>query len=285
MKTKFIVTTLVCAIPALLFGRVIWPDAAGIIAPVGVQFVFFIFLAVVEALSSIDLFWRQVRKELRTSASIISSDELFSETKTIDELKLQATDKPERQRIPGIYSHDPRNGAIGPIVEVFRASGSKRKLVVVPDNTHSVDNAGDCVIRHSSNSPPLLSAAGVVCLPLNGRWVRTLSRNVASVLWRIGFSHLADDEINPMQAARFFCPDCANGNLVLKRIVGEGWFIRAPLHLPHTSRRPSSAQRRESATTPSFAPASRRFGSSVWDGRLSALAKHWGALAAGCGNS
>jgi hypothetical protein len=182
-------------------------------------------LAVVEALSSIDLFWQQVRKQLRTNASIISGDELFRETKTIDELKLQATDKPERQRIPGIYSHDPRNGAIGPIVEVFRASGSKRKLVVLPDETHSVDFAGDCVVRHSSNSPPLLSAAGVVCLPLNGRWVRTLSRNVASVLWRIGFSHLADDEIDPMQAARFFCPDCANGNLVLKRIVGEGWFL------------------------------------------------------------
>src|SRR5690606_21223235 len=44
-------------------------------------------------------------------------------------------------------------------------------------------------------------------------------------LWRIGFSHLAEEEIDPMQAKRFFCPECATGELVLKRVGGEGWFL------------------------------------------------------------
>ncbi len=51
MKIKFIITTLVFAVPALLLGRTIWPDAADIVAPTASQFPFFVFLATVEALA------------------------------------------------------------------------------------------------------------------------------------------------------------------------------------------------------------------------------------------
>ena len=52
-----------------------------------------------------------------------------------------------------------------------------------------------------------------------------LSPNVTRVLWRVGFSHLADDEVDPNQARRFFCPECATGDLVLRQYRGEGWFL------------------------------------------------------------
>jgi ssDNA-binding Zn-finger/Zn-ribbon topoisomerase 1 len=48
---------------------------------------------------------------------------------------------------------------------------------------------------------------------------------VARVVWRIGFSHLADEEVNPLQAKRFFCPECATGDLILKSYAQEGWFL------------------------------------------------------------
>ena len=182
-------------------------------------------IKVIEVLAADNSFWQKVLTELRARATIIPCHELLGDTSSLDDLKLDAADKPKRHKIPGIYSHDARNGALRPILKVFRASGSKRKLIVLPDGSPDLDTTGECVVRQSKNCPSLLSAVGVVCLPLNGRWVRTFSRNVASVLWRIGFSHLADDEIDPMQATRFFCPDCTNGNLVLKRVVGEGWFL------------------------------------------------------------
>ena len=51
------------------------------------------------------------------------------------------------------------------------------------------------------------------------------SPNASRVIWRIAFSHIADDEVDPIQAKRFFCPECTNGDLVLKSYKGEGWFL------------------------------------------------------------
>lgn len=51
------------------------------------------------------------------------------------------------------------------------------------------------------------------------------SPNVTRVLWRIGFSHLADEEVDPNQARRFYCPECPSGDLILRHSRGEGWFL------------------------------------------------------------
>ena len=49
-KTKFLIITFAVGIPALLIGRIIWPPAVGAPTPTAVQFAFFAFLGIVEAL-------------------------------------------------------------------------------------------------------------------------------------------------------------------------------------------------------------------------------------------
>jgi hypothetical protein len=51
MKTKFIVTTIVLAIPAFLLGRMIWPDVPGAMAPLGIQLPLFMFISALEAVA------------------------------------------------------------------------------------------------------------------------------------------------------------------------------------------------------------------------------------------
>jgi len=70
------------------------------------------------------------------------------------------------------------------------------------------------------------------------------SPNVTRVVWRIAFSHLADEVLNPAQAKRFFCPECSNGNLVLRSIRGVGLFLvcsNAQAHLCYHRKRLSEA--------------------------------------------
>jgi len=50
MKTKIIATTICCALPALLLGRIIWPDPMGMIQPTTAQFIPLAFVAISEAL-------------------------------------------------------------------------------------------------------------------------------------------------------------------------------------------------------------------------------------------
>lgn len=50
LKTKIIIVTLIVGVPALLLGRVIWPDAPEIPTPTSVQFLFFALLQIIESL-------------------------------------------------------------------------------------------------------------------------------------------------------------------------------------------------------------------------------------------
>jgi len=83
---------------------------------------------------------------------------------------------------------------------------------------------GDFIVRRAVDVPPVFLAGGSVCLPWRRRWLVVKSPNVSRVIWRIGFSHLADEAVDPNQAKRFFCPECATGDLVMKR-TREGWFL------------------------------------------------------------
>jgi hypothetical protein len=83
-------------------------------------------------------------------------------------------------------------------------------------------------------------AQGHVAVPYGGEWTVVESPAVSRVIWRVGFSHLADEEVNPNEARRFFCPKCVPGNLSLRR-TGDGWLLvcsEYPRHCPY-SRRPS----------------------------------------------
>ena len=81
------------------------------------------------------------------------------------------------------------------------------------------------IVRTSSNCPAVFVGGGTVCIPYRGKWLAVNSPNVSRVVWRIGFAHLADEEVDPAQARRFFCPNCSNGDLVLSQQRGEGWFL------------------------------------------------------------
>lgn len=50
MRTKFIITAIVFALPAFFLGRVFWPDPADAISPVGIQLALLVFLSILEAL-------------------------------------------------------------------------------------------------------------------------------------------------------------------------------------------------------------------------------------------
>ena len=93
---------------------------------------------------------------------------------------------------------------------------------------------GDYIVRTSPNCPAVFVAGGTVCLPYRGKWLAVPSPNVSRVVWRIGFSHLADDEVDPAQARRFFCPECSDGDLVLRQQKGEGWFLVCTNGQKHT---------------------------------------------------
>lgn len=84
---------------------------------------------------------------------------------------------------------------------------------------------GDYIVRTSPNCPSVFVAGGTVAVPYRGKWLAVPSPNVSRVVWRIGFSHLADDEVDPSKARRFFCPECSDGDLVLRQQKGEGWFL------------------------------------------------------------
>lgn len=68
-------------------------------------------------------------------------------------------------------------------------------------------------------------AGGRLGLRHGGGWLTVRSPDVTRVVWRIAFSHLADEALNPDRAKRFFCPECFDGNLTLRSVKGESLFL------------------------------------------------------------
>jgi hypothetical protein len=166
-------------------------------------------------------FWARVESEFGGGLEVLSCDELVEDLDQVDDL---TTLTPAgAKHLPAIYSHSRILGPSRPGVAALRKVTASRKLLVLPEEAEVA--AGDCIVRTSANCPPVFVGGGCVCVPYRGKWLAVSSPNVSRVLWRIGFSHLADDEVDPGQARRFFCPECANGDLVLKQYRGEGWFL------------------------------------------------------------
>ncbi|AWM39810.1 DNA topoisomerase 1 [Gemmata obscuriglobus] len=167
-------------------------------------------------------FWKRVVSEFGTGITLFNAADVIEKLTWADSPgALPAT---EAKHLPALYSHDPALGAAKPGVEALKRLTATRKLFV----THDVEpkiGQNDIIVRTGSNCPPVFAGGGYVCVPLGGRWVAVNSPNVTRVLWRIGFSHLADDEVDPNQARRFYCPECPNGDLVLRQSRGEGWFL------------------------------------------------------------
>jgi hypothetical protein len=176
-------------------------------------------------------FWGRVLGEFGQGVSELTCEELLDDLDQFGDLS--SVPLVGAKNLPAIYSHHARLGAVRPGVEALKTTAASRKLLVLTEGAASV-GAGDYIVRTSPNCPPLFVAGGTVCLPYRGKWLAVPSPNVSRVVWRIGFSHLADDDVDPAQARKFFCPECSDGDLVLRQQKGEGWFLVCTNGQQHT---------------------------------------------------
>ena len=121
--------------------------------------------------------------------------------------------------IPSICSYRPNAVPLTQWTSLLASIESPRRLLVVPKKEPV---AGGFIVRQADDSPPLFVAHGYLCLQMADGWTVTRSPNVGRVIWRIGFKHLADEEVKPGVAEKVFqCPKCAPGKLLLKMVAGE----------------------------------------------------------------
>jgi hypothetical protein len=178
--------------------------------------------AMLRALSGTMSFWGRVLGEFGQGISELTCAEVLDELEQFGDLS--SVPLAGAKNLPAIYSHHPSLGTARPGIEALKATAASRKLLVLTESAASV-GTGDYIVRTSPNCPRLFVAGGTVCLSYRGKWLAVPSPNASRVVWRIGFSHLADDEVDPAQARRFFCPECSAGDLVLRQQKGEGWFL------------------------------------------------------------
>jgi hypothetical protein len=167
-------------------------------------------------------FWRRVVSEFGVGINLFDAGGVIEKLTWLDHPGALPTT--EAKHLPALYSHNPALGSAKPGVEALKRLTATRKLLVTHDEEPKIGQ-NDIIVRTGSNCPPVFAGGGNVCIPLRGRWVAVNSPNVTRVLWRIGFSHLADDEVDPNQARRFYCPECPSGELILRQSRGEGWFL------------------------------------------------------------
>jgi hypothetical protein len=180
--------------------------------------------AMLRELSGTMPFWGRVLGEFgqgiteRPCASVLSTLPSFD--------SLEAVPLCGNTSLPAIYSHRSGLGDFRAGLQRLKGVEASRKLLVLPWKPKGV-SAGNHIVRHDerTNCPAVFMAGGTVCLPYQGKWLAVLAPNVSRVVWRIGFSHLADDEVDPAQARKFFCPECSDGDLVMRSVCGEGWFL------------------------------------------------------------
>lgn len=150
--------------------------------------------------------------------SVCGADQILDEPTPFDSIQALIGDG-KMKGIPSIASYRPNGEPLAKWTALLTAVESPRRLLVIPSKQAVV---GSFIVREDTDSPPLFLAQGYVCLPMEGGWSVTRSPNVGRVIWRIGFKHLADEEVQPQIAEKAFqCPKCAPGKLVLKMLGGD----------------------------------------------------------------
>jgi len=175
-----------------------------------------------QELSSTMPFWGRVINELTNGIESLSCGEVVDNLERFDEIT--SIPLAGAKDLPAIYCHHAATGSLAAGVDTLRKIAASRKLLIATEDD-GTPLSGDFIVRASVGCPAVFAGGGSICLPYGGKWLAIESPNVSRVLWRIGFAHLADEEVNPMQAGRFFCPDCFNGDLILRQIRNEGWFL------------------------------------------------------------
>jgi hypothetical protein len=187
--------------------------------------------AMLRTLGNTRPFWKRVLDEFGQGISELSCAEVLDDLEEYDDvaaLPLVGT-----KELPAIYSHTSALGEAAAGMAKLRSIVASRKLLVLEEKATS-PGAGDFIVRTSTGCPPVFVGGDLVCLPYRGKWLAVRSPNASRVIWRIGFGHLADDEVDPAQARRFFCPECANGDLVLRCSSGDGWCLVCTNGQDHT---------------------------------------------------
>jgi hypothetical protein len=180
--------------------------------------------SLISLLSRENSFWKRFFREFGDGVRFCPAGDLLDEPLQPGELSASLDHDATEVESPSIYSHSEFEEDLDTFVGLLRGAKATRKLLVLPEEHEKVE-LPDCVVRYTTNLPALLVANGHVVIPYGKGWLGTKSPNVARVVWRIGFSHLAEEEVNPLQAKRFFCPECATGDLILKAYAHEGWFL------------------------------------------------------------
>lgn len=178
--------------------------------------------AVLRELATDTPFWRRVIAELGERVNCLRVDELVSNLEQVETPRDLSLDDGQHHR--AIYSHHQSLGSATPGIRALRELQAGRKLLVLPPESTDID-AGGAIVRRQSRCVPVFMAGNTVCVPYRGKWLAVRSPNVSRVIWRVGFSHLACDEVDPSHVRRLFCPTCLGGNLTLARIPGEGSFL------------------------------------------------------------
>ena len=178
--------------------------------------------AMLESLAEDSPFWASFLREFGQGVSLLPCSDLLGDIETIGDLG--RFDDPGRKDLPAIYSHSSRCGPVGPGAETLGSVLASRKLLVTEQVT-PLGSCGDTIIRQGRDNPEVFMAGGHLCLRYGNGWLVVPSPNVTRVVWRVAFSHLADEVMNPVQVKRFFCPECSNGNLALRSVKGEGLFL------------------------------------------------------------
>jgi hypothetical protein len=170
-------------------------------------------------------FWQLLQERIGRDIEIMEIEEVCDGLKQYGGCDEFPKDGGRRSET-ALYSHGNASESADNFARIIANATASRKLVVTPTG-EEIECSGDAVVRRDRRQdlPRLLAVGGTLFLPYQDRWYAVESPNACRTLWRIGYSHLADEEANPEQAARFFCPDCGNGNLLLMNFKGEGWFL------------------------------------------------------------
>ena len=163
--------------------------------------------------------WSRLNNELSSGLSSLTVAELLEDMECLSSL----TDVVKQQSDRGLAAVC-CCGKRSPTAEelsALNASTAVRKLLVAT----ACPADGAFIFREPTAScVPMFCAHGHLAMQFDDRWFAVRSPSLNRSIWRIAFGHLADEEVNPNEARRFFCQSCIPGSLVIRR-SGEGIFL------------------------------------------------------------
>lgn len=163
--------------------------------------------------------WAKLNRELSTNLTRLTVSELLEDVDPLPSLASLIAN-PVESGMSAVCCCGKRSPTSDEI-NSLNACTASRKLLVASD----CPTDGKFIFRQPTAScVEMFCAHGHVALPFNGQLFGVRSPSLNRAIWRVAFSHLADEEVNPNEAKRFFCPTCVPGSLSLRH-TAEGWFL------------------------------------------------------------